>query len=212
MIGVRQGRRRTIPLLFAACLVFAAACKKSAGPPSAGRTAALLRGGQPAGRAADVQKGRELTAQEVRRCGFAPVFVNKTFMGYRPEASLAATPPNYTFPTAATINELKVSLMLARTCSDVIANHAERVDPPCNDGLGLFNLHAKDAAFLGAVGAQADGRPDQCVRYLVGHLTVPATFEKYAGLLDATVQRNRKMNAEFRTYWKRHSAGAVQAE
>jgi hypothetical protein len=202
-------KRREIACLLTGILVFAAACKKSSAPRGAQSGSVP---GQPAGRPEALQMGRALTSQEVSRCGFAPVFANKAFAGYRPTTSLATTPQNYLFPTAATINELKVSLMLARTCNDVITNHAERVDPPCNDGLDLINLHAKDAAFLGAVGARVNGRPDQCVQFLIGHLTAPATFPKYANLLDSTVSKNKKMNAEFRAYWKSHSSGGQAAE
>jgi hypothetical protein len=209
MISLRK--HTEIACLLAGILVFAAACKKSPAPRGAQSSSASVPG-QPAGRTAAVQQGRELTSEEVSRCGFAPVFANKTFAGYRPTTSLAPAPQTYIFPSAATINELKVSLMLARTCSDVITNHAEHVDAPCNDGLGLINLHAKDAAFLGAVGARVNGRPDQCVQYLIGHMTAPVTFPKYAGLLDATISRNKKMNAEFRAYWKSHSSGAQAAE
>ena len=202
MISLRK--HREIACLLAGILAFAAACKKSSSFRGAQSASAP---GRPAGSPAQIQQGRELTSEEVSRCGFTPVFANKAFAGYRPTSSLAQTPQNYIFPSAATINELKVSLMLARTCSDVITNHAERVEPPCNDGLGLINLHAKDAAFLGAVGARVNGRPDQCVQFMIGHLTAPVTFPKYASLLDATISRNKKMNAEFRAYWKSHSSG-----
>ena len=164
-----------------------------------------------AGGTAAIQQGSELTSQEASRCGFEPVFANKTFVGYRLMTSRQRTPLNYIFPTAATIDELKVSMMLSRTCNDVTMNYAERVDPPCNDGLDLINLHSKDAAFLGAVGARVNGRPDKCVQSLIGHLTAPVTFQKYADLLDATTSRNKKTAADFREYWKSHSSGGQAA-
>ena len=196
MIEIRKHQSRRVASLLAGCLIFAAACKKSPLSTFGGRAEA-------------VQRGRDLTAQEVRRCGFAPSFKNGVFAGYHPALSTAATPPNYTFPHAATINELKLSLMLARTCNDVIAERAESVAPLCNDALALVNEHAKDAAFLGAIGPLVDGKPDQCVQFLTAHMTAPMNFNKLAALLEPTIKRNKAMNAEYRAFWKGRSSGVL---
>jgi hypothetical protein len=198
MIAIKRHHRRNIASLLAGCLVFAAACKKSAGSPAAVH-----------GEAAE--RGREMTSQEVKKCGFMPYFNNGAFAGYRPALTTSATPPIYTFPRAATINELKVSLMLARACNDVTVNRAERVEPLCNDSLGLVNAHAKDAAFLGTVGALVDGKPDQCVQFLTAHMVAPMDFNKLAALLAPTVKRNVALNAEYRAFWKKRSGG-IQAQ
>lgn len=155
------------------------------------------------------------TAAVVKECGFEPHFERRAsgenfdFIGYQ-------TAPNrsdiYSFPRAATINQLKVSLMLARTCSDVNVGGRtmpESVAPPCNDGLEILNAHAGDVAFLDGIRGevtiiravifgvpQMDRYVDVCIEEAVKAFRFPLDFDHYRRIFDSQIKRNVKLNRE----------------
>jgi hypothetical protein len=162
-----------------------------------------------------------VTAAAVKQCGFEPHFVphsasgpdaaNLYFFGY-------ATPSNadayYQFPSAKSMDALRVSLMLARTCSDMRWGRSfrlpERVDSPCNDGLAILNDHADDPAFFDSVGAAVSSIDslsgmvpshttdyrDECVTDKLRSLRFPADEAQYRRLFEPMAQQNIKKNRE----------------
>ena len=163
-----------------------------------------------------------MTNRSLKQCGFTPHFElradsdpgsNKLDMtGYDADVTRSV---QYNFPAATTMEEFKVSLMIARTCADVeagalSASHGmpEHVDPPCNDGLDILNAHADDPAFLDAIAAQStmiqgwtggvptnvSTRDFTCVARTVRKLRLPVNEEQYKHVFAPVIERNVRWN------------------
>jgi len=163
--------------------------------------------------AADAQS-KNMTADAVKECGFEPVFEHPSyygpdwnrlyFVGFKPTGANGLH--LYNFPSAKTISELKVSLMLARTCAAVSTGRTEQVGPPCNDGIAILNAHATDAAFLNRIDAQVTVKSgisaadqDQvytypCVADKLAQIRFPLDLKQYARLFESEAKRNVKLN------------------
>ncbi|HXS99361.1 MAG TPA: hypothetical protein VN915_01665 [Elusimicrobiota bacterium] len=164
---------------------------------------------------------RATLAALTNQCGFQPVFGPPTADVFWSEAK----PGNvikgyvnkyspldaYTFPTAQTWDDLKVTLMLTRSCSLVdpsVDGTNESVAPPCNEGVDILNAHAHDQAFLDRISAQVTmkdgtgfGSPNRhyvygCVSDILKQFRFPLTVKKYQKAFEAQAERNARIRKE----------------
>src|SRR6185312_1785318 len=159
--------------------------------------------------AAAARTAKVTTAEAVAQCGFEPVREPSggmlRFLGFK------STDANglhlYNFPSAKTMDELKVILMLARTCAAVTTGRTDHVDAPCNAGIDILNQHQNDSAFLGSVAAQVTVRspisdsdlPDQtyaypCVADKLALIRFPLDANQYKGLFQREAEINGRLN------------------
>ncbi len=143
------------------------------------------------------------TAEEGDRCGFGESMINGVFAGYIAPANFDDR-RIYGFPTANSLDSFKVSLMFSKVCNDFTYNHAERITPPCNDGLDIINRDSNDPNFIDTIGATLNGKTSACVEFLKTHLTAPATLDKFTNLLKPTADWNKKVNAGEAEYWEEY--------
>jgi hypothetical protein len=149
-------------------------------------------------------KVKEATEQ----CGLEPEYdfdvhtnTYSIFVGYRTHEDNTRA---YEFD-AQTIDELRVNLMLTRTCDAISLRAATLVDPPCNDGIDILNKHANDEKFLAAIHANISldvgGTSEKeyifgCVSKKIKQIHFPLDFEQYKRLFSSDIKDNIK-------YWKR---------
>jgi hypothetical protein len=165
---------------------------------------------------------RVTLAALTNQCGLQPVFGPASGDGFWTDASPGSvikgyinrfsTLNAYKFPSVQTLDELKVTLMLTRSCSIVdtsLGGTAEAVAPPCNEGIDILNAHANDPAFLEKIAAQvtikdgtgSGGVPDQhyiydCVNNKVRQFRFPLTVKKYQKAFEGAAERNARISSE----------------
>jgi hypothetical protein len=172
-------------------------------------------------RAATRASLRATLAALTNQCGFQPVFgppgadvfwseaePGNVIKGYVNKSSPLDA---YTFPTAQTWDDLKVTLMLTRSCSIVDPNvdgTNETVAPPCNEGVDILNAHAHDQAFLDRISAEVTmkdgtgfGSPNRhytynCVADKLKQFRFPLTVKKYQKAFEAQAERNARIRKE----------------
>ncbi|HXS99867.1 MAG TPA: hypothetical protein VN915_04285 [Elusimicrobiota bacterium] len=176
--------------------------------------------------AARLAKERSIaaTSAAAKECGFRETWDYPAVYGYGEQKFVGYSLHDGTYEyrayqfAAKTMDEFKVSLMLARTCDEVNGWKNDRrpaqVASPCNDGIAIFNAHANDPQFLDHIGAALNMRSSSehtdvsyyaCVEEKARQLRIPADEQQYRRLFDPEIKRNKKGNAA-RENWEEEQA------
>jgi hypothetical protein len=114
----------------------------------------------------DAARSKDSTEAAVKMCGFEYIYDypppsspdpnTPHFMGFRPIGGNRLH--LYRFPSVKTIDELKVTLMLAHACATVTTGGAEKADTPCNEGISILKGHSDDPLFANRISANVTVR------------------------------------------------------